>query len=132
MNNKTNIEEDIETLKEEIARINKIKTCDAAGTYVPINILENILADRERLERENEEIRIKNNAIKQESEAYAERMIDLYNELELKKENQSVSYQTLYDYLISSVDETQKPVWTEEHIEELLDNFIIKWKEKKQ
>lgn len=51
MNNKTNIEEDIEKLKEEIARINKIN--DLTGTYVPVSILENILADRERLIEEN-------------------------------------------------------------------------------
>lgn len=50
MNNKTNIEEDIKKLKEEIDRINKIKTADITGTYVPISILENILADRKKLQ----------------------------------------------------------------------------------
>lgn len=38
------------------------------------------------LEKENEELKIKNNAIKRESEAYAEHMIRLDNELNLEKE----------------------------------------------
>lgn len=56
-------------------------------------ILENILSDYKRvlkinevLLKENEEIRIKNNAIKRESEAYAEHMSRLDNELNLEKE----------------------------------------------
>ena len=49
----------------------------------------------------------------------------------LKEENKgTLSYQMLYDFLITSVDDTQEPIWTEAHIKELLDNFIIKWKEK--
>ena len=43
-------------------------------------------------------------------------------------EKDTIHYQTLYDFLISSVDETQKPIWTEEHIEEILDNFVLRWK----
>lgn len=49
-------------------------------------ILEHILSDYKRVLKENEEIRIKNNAIKRESEAYAEHMIRLDNELNLEKE----------------------------------------------
>ena len=56
-------------------------------------MLEHILSDYKRvlkinevLLKENEEIRIKNNAIKRESEAYAEYMIRLDNELNLEKE----------------------------------------------
>ena len=55
--------------------------------------LEHILSDYKRvleinevLLKENEEIKIKNNAIKRESEAYAEHMIRLDNELNLEKE----------------------------------------------
>ena len=40
----------------------------------------------EKLQKENEELKIKNNAIKRESEAYAENMIRLDNELNLEKE----------------------------------------------
>lgn len=47
----------------------------------------------------------------------------------LEENEESISYQTLCDYLINSVNETQEPIWTEAHIEELLNNFIIKWKE---
>ena len=39
-----------------------------------------------KLQKENEELKIKNNAIKRESEAYAENMIRLDNELNLEKE----------------------------------------------
>lgn len=45
-----------------------------------------LLSDYKRALKENEEIRIKNNAIKRESEAYAEHMIRLDNELNLEKE----------------------------------------------
>ena len=55
--------------------------------------LEHILSDYKRvlktnevLLKENEELKIKNNAIKRESEAYAEHMIRLDNELNLEKE----------------------------------------------
>lgn len=48
--------------------------------------LEHILSDYKRILKENEEIRMKNNAIKRESEAYAEHMIRLDNELNLEKE----------------------------------------------
>lgn len=42
--------------------------------------------DYKRVLKENEELKIKNNAIKRESEAYAEHMIRLDNELNLEKE----------------------------------------------
>lgn len=42
--------------------------------------------DYKRVLKENEELRIKNNAIKRESEAYAEHMIRLDNKLNLEKE----------------------------------------------
>ena len=45
-----------------------------------------ILSDYKRVLKENEELKIKNNAIKRESEAYAENMIRLDNELNLEKE----------------------------------------------
>ena len=48
-------------------------------------------------------------------------------EVENLKEN--IDYQTLCDFLISSVSEEEKPVWTEEHIEELLENFEVRWKD---
>lgn len=46
----------------------------------------------------------------------------------LAMNQRSIPYQTLYDYLIASVDENQDPVWTERHIEEMLDNFVVRWK----
>lgn len=32
---------------------------------------------------------------------------------------------TLYDWFISSVSENDNPVWTEEHLEELLNDFYV-------
>ncbi len=34
-------------------------------------------------------------------------------------------YGTLYDWYISSVSDTDAPVWTDEHIEELLNDFYL-------
>ena len=58
-----------------------------------VRISEHILSDYKRvlkmnevLLKENEELKIKNNAIKRESEAYAENMIRLDNESNLEKE----------------------------------------------
>ena len=46
----------------------------------------------------------------------------------LAMNNVSIPYQTLCDYLISSVAEDEEPIWTEKHIEEMLDNFVVRWK----
>ncbi len=97
-----NIEEDIKNAEHFI---NSIKTDkeykEGNGWHGYYNkeivelarMLEHILSDYKRvlkinevLLKENEEIRIKNNAIKRESEAYAEYMIRLDNELNLEKE----------------------------------------------
>lgn len=51
-----------------------------------IDALENLINMYKRVLKENEELKIKNNAIKRESEAYAEHMIRLDNELNLEKE----------------------------------------------
>ena len=51
-----------------------------------LSAYKRVLKENEVLLKENEEIRIKNNAIKRESEAYAEHMIRLDNELNLEKE----------------------------------------------
>lgn len=55
-------------------------------TMIPCEWVYEYLSDYKRVLKENEEIRIKNNAIKRESEAYAEHMIRLDNELNLEKE----------------------------------------------
>ena len=64
---------------------------DITGLYLTLdeelrNALMNILLDYKKVLKENEELKIKNNAIKRESEAYAENMIRLDNELNLEKE----------------------------------------------
>lgn len=79
-----NIEEVIELSKEEIDA--KDENITAILDIEDLVSLEHILSDYKRLLKENEELKIKNNAIKRESEAYAENMIRLDNELNLEKE----------------------------------------------
>lgn len=55
-------------------------------TMIPCEWIYEYLSDYKRVLKENEELKIKNNAIKRESEAYAENMIRLDNELNLEKE----------------------------------------------
>lgn len=92
---KNSIEEDIKNAEHFIKSIKKDKEYkEENGWHGYYNkeivdlarILEHILSDYKRVLKENEEIRIKNNAIKRESEAYAEYMIRLDNELNLEKE----------------------------------------------
>ena len=76
------IEEDIGELKRLLYR----NELTQYGKRKLINYYEQQEKNYKRLLKENEEIRIKNNAIKRESEAYAEHMIRLDNELNLEKE----------------------------------------------
>ena len=48
---------------------------------------------------------------------------------EIEKLKENINYQTLCDFLISSVSVDEEPVWTEKHIEELLENFEVRWKD---
>ena len=65
---------------DEIDRNRAIELIEGGNGHLVYN--ENYF----KLQKENEEIRIKNNAIKRESEAYLEYMIRLDNELNLEKE----------------------------------------------
>ena len=101
-NKRSSIEEDIKNAEHFIKSIKTDKEYkEENGWHGYYNkeivelarILQHILSDYKRvleinevLLKENEEIRIKNNAIKRESEAYAEHMIRLDNELNLEKE----------------------------------------------
>lgn len=48
---------------------------------------------------------------------------------EIEKLQENVDYQVLCDFLINSVSDDEEPIWTEKHIEELLENFEMKWKD---
>lgn len=83
------------SIKESIERLKLCSTnqCHIYGRYEKEECMlernrceQHILSDYKRVLKENEEIRIKNNAIKRESEAYLEYMIRLDNELNLEKE----------------------------------------------
>lgn len=41
------------------------------------------------------------------------------------KQSQGVGLGYLIDWYMASVDETETPIWTEEHLKELLKDFII-------
>ncbi len=47
---------------------------------------------------------------------------------EIEKLQENVDYQVLCDFLINSVSD-EEPIWTEKHIEELLENFEMRWKD---
>lgn len=97
-NERSSIKEDIKILEKKIEDYEPYKNieyCSHAGQILQEEhkAIEHILSDYKRvleinevLLKENEEIRIKNNAIKRESEAYAEHMSRLDNELNLEKE----------------------------------------------
>lgn len=101
-NERSSIEEDIKNAEHFIKSIKTDKEYkEENGWHGYYNkeiveltrILEHILSDYKRvlkmnevLLKENEEVKIRNNAIKRESEAYAEHMIRLDNELNLEKE----------------------------------------------
>ena len=84
-----------------------------------------------KLQKENEELKIKNNAIKRESEAYAEHMIRLDNELNLEKEKSKYEWirqnclsQELVNKLYipiqkvkDNIEELKKNLYTVEHYE---------------
>lgn len=56
-----------------------------------------------------------------------QKIIEQQEEIEHLKEN--IDYKTLCDFLMSSVSDEEEPIWTEKHIEELLDNFEVRWKD---
>ena len=49
---------------------------------------------------------------------------DAYEEKELEIQNKAVDFSYLHNWFIDSVG-TEEPVWTNDHIEELLDGFIV-------
>lgn len=92
--NKNSIEEDIKIVENYLANsaINEIDSnffknggWETVDLKIPKS-MKHILSDYKRVLKENKELKIKNNAIKRESEAYAENMIRLDNELNLEKE----------------------------------------------
>ncbi len=96
MNVKNDNDEDIQYYKKEIQSIKNIvdnylkekARADKLEKEYSAMLTESDEneCDYKRVLKENEELKIKNNAIKRESEAYAENMIRLDNELNLEKE----------------------------------------------
>lgn len=66
-------------LRKKTKNYKEISLEDSQSVKTVLNLIK-------KLQKENEELKIKNNAIKRESEAYAENMTRLDNELNLEKE----------------------------------------------
>ena len=131
-NERSSIEEDIERLK-----LCSTNQCHICGRYEKEECMlernrceQHILSDYKRvlkinkvLLKENKELKIKNNAIKRESEAYAEHMIRLDNELNLEKEKSK--YEWIRQNCLSQelVNKLYIPVQkVKDKIEEILNN----------
>ena len=78
---------------EKNASVHYVEDLLQEAYKVILSDYKRVLKINEVLLKENEEIRIKNNAIKRESEAYAENMIRLDNELKLEKEKEKSKYE---------------------------------------
>lgn len=72
--------------KQAIEILRSFEPIDLFEGAIYLQALEKLTNLIDKLQKENEELKIKNNAIKRESEAYAENMIRLDNELNLEKE----------------------------------------------
>ena len=95
-----NTEERLQDLIDDIRR-NKIKVCELISEEGKYNLADDIETVLSMLKEKDKEI-------------------------EHLKEN--INYQTLCDFLINSVSGEEEPIWTEKHIEELLENFEVRWK----
>lgn len=98
-----------------------------------LSAYKRVLKINEVLLKENEELKIKNNAIKRESEAYAENMIRLDNELNLEKEKSKYEWirqnclpQELVNKLYIPIQKVKDKI---RHYQELQDNYIKKYDE---
>lgn len=102
---------------DEIDRNRAIELIEGGNGHLVYN--ENYF----KLQKENEELKIKNNAIKRESEAYAEDMIRLDNELNLEKEKSK--YEWIRQNCLSQelVNKLYIPIQkVKDKIEEILNN----------
>lgn len=85
----------------------------------------------EKLQKENEELKIKNNAIKRESEAYAEQMIrlDIEKQDYFEKYRYHLQQNESLTKEFSNVISVQKVKDKIRHYQELQDNYIKKYDE---
>ena len=100
--------------------------------YEYLSDYKRVLKIKEVLLKENEEIRIKNNAIKRESEAYLEHMIRLDNELNLEKEKSK--YEWIRQNCLSQelVNKLYIPIQKIKDKIEYLDNQQKQWLEDRE
>ncbi len=85
---------------------------------------------REAIEYLKESVLIYKKTIPKMSNAI-DTVLSLIKEQDKKIEHlkENIDYKTLCDFLMSSVSDEEEPIWTEKHIEELLDNFEVRWKD---
>ena len=127
------IENSIEEAIERLEYIDRTYSCNNYYSIWDLKCIEILLSDHKRVLKENEEIKIKNNTIKRESEAYAEYMIRLDNELNLEKEKSK--YEWIRQNCLSQelVNKLYIPIKVNK-VYDILDNFkdeLIREKMKK-
>ena len=92
------------------------------------NLSEIVKLSKEELQKENGNI----TAILDYKDLKSlDTVLSLIKEQDKKIEHlkENIDYKTLCDFLMSSVSDEEEPIWTEKHIEELLDNFEVRWKD---
>lgn len=103
MKNKTNIEEDIKIVNDFLVKM-KSDFRTGLGYKEEIQAIENILADRERLKKENEDYKIKENS----------RIAGKYNEIEIHDlieqtiQKDYIAKANKYDNLVKEIEEQCK------------------------
>ena len=86
--------------------------------------LENQRIEINRLRSRVRSLEQSRNSWKEKAERVGKQLFDVLAE---KKNLLDTAYDfaTLADWYISSVDETQTPIWTDEHLTELLNDFYL-------
>ena len=131
---KENSIEEITFVENEIKNTRRL--FEEVGCYVFFDedlckSIEHILSDYKRVLKENEELKIKNNAIKRESEAYAEYMIrlDIEKQDYFEKYRYNLQQNESLTKEFSNVIPAQKVKDKIRHYQELQDNYIKKYDE---
>lgn len=121
---------DINQLINKCIILNKYELTATARVMLGRDIILrfiNILQENKQLKEENKELRLKNNAIKRESEAYAERMINLNNELNLEKEKSKYEIKIIKELKEENKDLKMKIQFiSKNNIDDLYEKALIK------
>ena len=106
-----------------------------SADVVPRSEVERLQAQNETLEILVKDLRFRNKEFQKANKGLAKTIENLEIENDILREakqevakeifEQAFDYPTLADWYISSVNDKDTPVWTDEHIEELLNDFYV-------